>query len=269
MRVLVTGGTGVIGGALVRRLRDKAEVRVLSRHAGTEPGRFVGDLETGEGVAAAVDGVDVIAHCASAADYRHPERDVAQTRRLLSALADARPHLLYISIVGVDKIRFGYYRAKLATESVITESGLPYTVLRTTQFHDLALMFLTLLTRGPVAIVPRGFRAQPVDTGEVADRMVALALGAPAGRVADLGGPRVEDAEAMVSAYQAATGRRRPLLRVPVPGRIAADFRAGGHLLPPDGVRGERTFADYLRSRVGPGGTIEPPYDLRGRLRRR
>jgi uncharacterized protein YbjT (DUF2867 family) len=267
VKVLVTGGTGMIGRALVERLRDHAEVRVLSRRAG--PGVLRGDLETGEGLAAAVDGVDAIAHCASAADYRRPERDVAQTRLLLAALGDARPHLLYISIVGVDKIRFGYYRAKLATERLILDSGLPYTILRTTQFHDLALMFLMLLTRGPVAIAPRGFRGQPVDTGEVADRMAGLVLGGPAGRVPDLGGPRVEDAAEMVRAYLAVTGRRRPVLRLPVPGRTAADFRAGGGLLPPDGMRGERTFADYLRSRVRPDGTIEAPYDLRGRFRRR
>lgn len=269
MRVLVTGGTGVIGSALVQRLREQAQVRVLSRRPDDRPGLLRGDLETGDGIAAAVDGVDVIAHCASAADYRRPERDVAQTRVLLEALGDTRPHLLYISIVGIDRVRFGYFRAKLATERLIESSGLPYTILRTTQFHDLALMFLMLLTRGPVAVVPRGFPGQPVDTGEVADRMVELALGEPAGRVPDLGGPRVENTAEMARAYLAVTGRRRPILRVPVPGRLAADFRAGGTLLPPDGVRASRTFTDYLRSRVRPDGTIEAPYDLRRRLRRR
>jgi uncharacterized protein YbjT (DUF2867 family) len=269
VQVLVTGGTGMIGRALVERLRDHAEVRVLSRQSRSRPGMVQGDLETGEGVAAAVGGVDVIAHCASAADYRRPDRDVAQARRLLEAVGDARPHLLFISIVGVDKIRFGYYRAKLATEVLIEQSGLPYTILRTTQFHDLALMFLMLLTRGPVAVAPRGFRSEPVDTGEVADRMATLALGEPAGRVRDLGGPRVEHAEEMVRTYLAIVGRRRPVLRLPVPGRIAADFRAGGGLLPPGSERGERTFADYLRSRLRADGTITAPYDLRGRFRRR
>lgn len=268
MTVLVTGGTGVIGRALVERLTGRTGIRVLSRGPGEGPGSVRGDLETGRGLTAAVDGVDAIAHCASAADYRRPDRDVAQARRLLTTIGDARPHLVYISIVGVDRVRFGYYRAKLATERLIEDSGLPYTILRTTQVHDLVLMFLMLLTRGPAAVVPRGFRGQPVDTGEVADRMAQLVLGEPAGRVPDLGGPRVESAEDMVRAYLAAARRRRPVLRVPLPGRAMADFRAGGHLLGPDGVRGERTFADYLRSRVGPDGSVAAPYDLKKRLRR-
>lgn len=271
MRVLVTGGTGVLGRALVQRLTEQgAEVRVLTRReSGGRPGFVSGDLETGGGLAAAVSDVDVIAHCASAADYRRPERDVAQARRLLAAVGDARPHLVYISIVGVDRVRFGYYRAKLATERLIEESGLPWTVLRATQFHELALLFLMLLAKGPVAVVPRGFQGQPVDTGEVADRMAELVLGAPAGRVPEFGGPRVEDAEQMTRAYLAVTGSRRPVLRLPLPRWVAADFRAGGHLLAAGGQRGTRTFTEYLQSRVRPDGTIAWPYDLRGRFRRR
>jgi uncharacterized protein YbjT (DUF2867 family) len=262
--VLVTGGTGVAGRALVARLRDggSGDVRVLSRRAQPAPGVVRGDLETGAGLAEALAGVDVIAHCASAADYRRPERDVVQTRRLIEAAGAARPHVVYLSIVGVDRVRFGYYRAKLACERVIEGSGLPWTTLRTTQFHDLALLFVMLLTRGPVALVPRGFRGQPVDVGEVADRMAALVLGEPAGRVQDLGGPRVEDAEEMTRAYLAAVGRRRPVVRVPLPRWVAADFRAGGHLLSDDGVRGTITFSEYLRSRIGPDGTVASPYPL-------
>jgi uncharacterized protein YbjT (DUF2867 family) len=103
MKVLVTGGTGVLGRELVSQLGARAESRVLSRRPPRGPEFVQGDLETGEGLAAALAGVDVIAHCASAADYWRPKRDVAQTRRLLDALAGARPHLLYISIVGVDR----------------------------------------------------------------------------------------------------------------------------------------------------------------------
>jgi uncharacterized protein YbjT (DUF2867 family) len=267
VNVLVTGGTGVAGRALSARLADRAQVRVLSRRPG-QPAAVPGDLETGEGLAAAVAGVDVIVHCASAADYRQPQRDVAQARRLLAALGSARPHLVYISIVGVDRVRFGYYRAKLATERLIESSGLPYTILRTTQFHDLVLLFLMQLARGPVAVAPRGFRSQPVDVGEVADRLAQLALGEPAARVPDLGGPAVESVEEMMRTYLSAISSRRPVLRLPLPGRAAADFRAGGHLPGPDATRGQRTFADFLAPRVRPDGTIAPPYDLARRSRR-
>ena len=150
MKVLVTGGTGVLGRELVRLLDDRAEVKVLSRRPTDRPGYFRGDLDTGEGLAAAIDGVDVVAHCATAADYRRPRRDVDGTRRLLEAAGGQQPHVVYISIVGIDRIPLGYYRAKLATEDLIRGSGVPWTVFRTTQFHDLVLMFVMLLTKGAV-----------------------------------------------------------------------------------------------------------------------
>lgn len=274
MKVLVTGGTGAIGRPLVSELRARgAKVLVLSRRppqqAGVTAGGFVqGDLNTGAGLAAAVAGVDVIVHCASATDYRRPERDVEQTRKLLAAVGDARPHLLYISIVGVDKIQFGYYRAKLATERLIESSGLPWTIQRTTQFHDLVLMFLLLASKSPIVLVPRGFRAQPVDVRDVAERMATLALGKPAGRVPDLGGPQVESLAELTRWYLRLRGKRRLVLPVPVPGRVAAEFRAGGHLLGEAGVCGKRTFADYLRDQIRPDRAIQPPYQLKGRFRR-
>jgi uncharacterized protein YbjT (DUF2867 family) len=264
MKVLVTGGTGVLGRQLVDRLEGRADVRILTRKPADRPGLVQGDLNTGEGLEAALDGVDVVAHCASAADYRRPDRDVEQTSRLITAATPTRPHIVYISIVGVDKIPFGYYRAKLASEQLIEQSGLPWTTLRATQFHDLALLFLILLTKGPVAMVPRGFRDQPVDAAEVADRLAELVLGPPAGRVPDMGGPEVLDAETMVRRYQELTGRRRPLLRLPMPGRVAAGFRAGHHLLT-GGVQGTRTFDDYLKAKVGADGSVDLPYELKVR----
>jgi uncharacterized protein YbjT (DUF2867 family) len=267
--VLVTGGSGVLGRRVVARLRERgADVRVLSRRPGGEPGRVQGDLETGAGLTEAVAGVDVIVHCASAGDWLHPQRDVVQTRNLLAAVGSARPHIVYVSIVGVDRIRFGYFRAKFACERLIAASGLPWTVLRATQFHELILTFLMLLAKGPVAVTVRGFSSQPVDVGEVAERTTDLALGAPAGRVPDLGGPRVEDMTDLMRQYLAATGRRKPVVPMPAFGTRVADFRAGYQLLGPGADQGTRTFADYLREHVAADGTVATPYELRGRFRR-
>jgi uncharacterized protein YbjT (DUF2867 family) len=248
-RVLVTGGTGVLGRELVGRLRDRAEVRVLSRRPPQGPGFVRGDLETGEGLAAAVEGVDVIAHCASAADYWRPQRDVTQTRRLLDAVRGARPHLVYVSIVGVDRIPFAFYRAKLDAERLVEDSGLPWTVLRATQFHDLMLMYLMRLSKGPVAVVARRSLFQPVDVGEVAERMAELVKGPAAGRVAELSGPRVESMADLMRSYLVAVRRRRPILELPLWGRLGAAFGVGGQLLT-DGDRGTVTFADYLHARI-------------------
>ncbi len=166
MTVLVTGGTGVLGREVVDRLygRGADEVRVLSRKAGE--GHVQGNLETlDESLRKAVSGVDVIAHCATGANWRRPQTDVIQTRNLLAAVGDARPHIVFISIVGVDQIHLGYYRAKTISEKLIAASGKPWTIQRATQFHDLVLMLAMMLSKGPVAIAPRGMRSQPVDVG--------------------------------------------------------------------------------------------------------
>src|SRR5204862_3314163 len=108
-------------------------------------------------------------------------------------------HLVYISVVGaeripvesfVDRAMFGYFASKLAAERVVADSGLPWTTLRATQFHDLILLVAQQMAKLPVIPVPAGFRFQPVDAGEVADRLVELALGAPAGLAPDIAGPR-------------------------------------------------------------------------------
>jgi uncharacterized protein YbjT (DUF2867 family) len=266
VKVLVTGGTGVLGREVVDRLygRGAEEVRVMSRQPGE--GHVRGDLETpDEALRSAVAGVDVIAHCATGANWRRPQTDVIQTRNLLAAIGDARPHIVFISIVGVDQIHLGYYRAKTISERLIAASGLPWTILRATQFHELVLMLAMMLSKGPVAFAPRGMRSQPVDVGEVADRLTDLVLGNPVGRARDLGGPRVEELSEAIGAYLVATGKRKPLLEVPTFGRVAGEFRAGRHLPGPHADLGERTFSEFLRERVAEGTATTAPYVLADR----
>lgn len=260
MRVLITGGTGLLGRELVSRLRDRAEVRILTRSSRGEPEFVRGDLETGEGLHDAVAGVDVIAHCASAADYFRPRRDVVQTRRLVDAVGDARPHLVYMSIVGVDRVPVGYFRAKLESEQVVEGSGAPWTVLRATEFHDFVLKHLVSMVKGPVAVVPRRAQLQPVEAGEVAGRLAELVTGPPLARARDLGGPRVETIENMMRGYLTATGRRARVLAVPVPGLLGTAAGVGGDLVARDGDRGKMTFEEYLRARTAADGAVGHRY---------
>ena len=267
----MTGGTGVLGREVVPRLRDAgAAVRVLSRRADPDVPDGVtavrGDLTTGDGLAGAVAGAGVIVHCASNAGFGDVAADVASTRRLAEAAESGGPHLVYVSIVGVDRARYGYYRAKRAAERVVEGSGLPWTVLRATQFHDLAYMMVALLGRSPVVPIPAGFRADPVDVRDVADRLTALALAEPAGRAPDLGGPRTMTFREAAEIYLRASGRRRFILDVPFPGKFGADFRGGVNLLGSgDGPteRADRTFEDYVRDRVSADGGRTLPYSLR------
>ena len=271
MTALVTGGTGVLGRRVTTELLDRnVDVRVLTRGTATRgtvtdgrPRYVHGDLVTGEGVAEAVAGVDTIVHCASAAGLRFAGADVDGSRRLLdAAIAAEVSHVVYISIVGIDKIPMGYYRAKLEVERMIADAGMGWTVLRTTQFHELVLQIVATLARTPVVAVPRRVRFQSVDSGDVAVRLAGLALGAPAGRVADLGGPRVDAIEDVARAYLRAIRSRRPVVRAPVPGALGRALRAGYNLVPHGQTVG-RTFADFLAERVGDDHTVTLPYRRR------
>ncbi len=251
--ILVTGSTGTLGRELVPRLAGAGHtVRSLSRRPpppSAAPGAWAtGDLRRNTGLAAAVDGMDVIVHCASGL-----RGDEAAARNLIAAARrSGEPHLVYISIVGVDRVPLGYYKTKLACERLIEDSGLPWTILRATQFHDLILSMCRMLARPPVMVVPAGFRFQPVSAAEVAGRLAGLAGQPPAGRAPDMGGPRVRGIRDLAASYLHASGRRRPVLPVPLPGRAFAGFRRGGNLAP-DEATGTVTFEEFLAGRFAPG----------------
>jgi uncharacterized protein YbjT (DUF2867 family) len=262
--VLVTGGTGTLGRLVVPRLRDAGcPVRVLSRngHEGADGVEFVtGDLATGDGIDAAVAGAEVIVHCAGST-----KGDEIKAQHLVEAAARAGTrHVVNISVVGADRVplagavdraMFGYFGSKLAAERTIAESGVPWTTLRATQFHDLTLATARQMARMPVVPVPSGFRFQPIDTDEVAARLVELALAAPAGLVPDIGGPRAYDMVDLVRSYLRAAGKRRPIVPVRLPGKAARAFRAGVNLAP-DRAVGHRTWEDFLASQVGTPGKV-------------
>lgn len=249
--ILVTGGTGTLGRAVVARLAAAGQDPVvLSRRraapAGVHARWRVGDLDSGEGLDQALAQTGTVIHCASSSD----ERDVAASRNLLEAAHRAgTPHLVYISIVGIDRMSLNYYRAKLEVEHLVEESGLPWTILRATQFHEFVLWFFTTQRRLPVLAAPARVSVQPVEVGEVADRLVELAFGQPSGRVPDMGGPQVRPVAEFARSYLTATGSRRPVLPVPAPGKVMREFRQGEHLAPGHAT-GRRTFDDFLAGQV-------------------
>ncbi len=257
--ILVTGGTGTLGRLVVLQLQGAGcDVRVLSRrsHEGGHGIEFVtGDLATGEGIEAAVQGAEIIVHCAGSSKG---DEDKAQHLVQAASRAGAR-HLVYISVVGADRIpivsgidraMFGYFGAKLAAEQVVAGSGLPWTILRATQFHDLIFIIARQMAKLPVIPLPAGFRFQPVDTEEVAARLVELALGAPAGLVPDLAGPRVYEMAELLREYLRARRKHRLLVPVRLPGTAARAYRAGANLAPDQAV-GRRTWEEFLADRLG------------------
>jgi len=258
--ILVTGGTGTLGRLVVPRLRSAGcQVRVLTRKA-PAPADTVdgieyvtGDLAAGTGIDAAVTGADVIVHCAGTS-----KDDDVKTRALTDAVRRAAPepppHLVFISVVGADRVpvrgaldraTFGYFASKRAAEVVVTESGLPWTTLRATQFHELILTVAKAMTKLPVIPAPAGFRFQPVAAAEVADRLSELALGSPAGFVPDMAGPKVYRVPELIRGYLGAAGKRRPLIPLWVPGGAARAVRGGANLAPDQAI-GKQTWEEFL-----------------------
>lgn len=238
MTILVTGGTGRLGRHVVDALRTRGHgVRILSRRPG--PDHAVGDLATGEGIAAALAGVDAVVHLATSRS-----KDIAQTRALLDAMAGTDAHLVFISIVGVDRVPFAYYRDKVASEEAIAASGVPHTIVRVTQFHGFVSEFLDAQRRLPVTIVVPA-TVQTIHIPEVAEVLAELAEARPAGRVPDVGGPELLTLRQHAEQWQQAHGIRRPIWTLRLPGGFARAVREGGLTSGLPG-RGRVTFRAYL-----------------------
>jgi uncharacterized protein YbjT (DUF2867 family) len=254
MRVAVIGGTGGLGALVVAELAARGDaVRAVSRNAppdgalpaGAEHARA--DVVSGEGLAAALDGVEAVLDAANASP-RHGRLLVEGTRRLLAAGAEAGVgHHLLISIVGCDRVPNGYYDAKVAQERALAGGAVPWSVLRATQFHTLVDGLFRATARRRV--LPRGrMLLQPVDAAVVARRLADALHGGPAGRLPAVAGPQVETLSALARAWRAQRGGALAPLPIPSVGRGFRAMAAGG-LTDPRAAAGGPTFAQWLAAR--------------------
>ncbi|MEV8351244.1 SDR family oxidoreductase [Streptomyces niveus] len=258
--ILVTGGTGTLGRFVTPLLRAAGhDVRVLSRHsrAPEEGVEYVAadllkaeEAAAGKAVESALDGADTVLHLAGG-----PKGDDEATRNLVRAASRVGVrHFVYISVIGADRMPIGYFRAKSGAERVVAESGLPWTTLRAAQFHDFVLTMTRPMAKLPVILAPGGLRLQPVDARDVAARLVELAAGEPAGRVADLAGPKLYRLDELTRGYLQARGDgrppRRPTVPVRIPGKVGRAYRAEDNLTLDGADVGARTWEDFLAERV-------------------
>ncbi len=248
--ILVTGGTGTLGSHVVPLLRAAGhDVRTLSRHH-REPGNgiehFAADLLTGEGIEPALAGVETVLHLAGGT-----KGDDKATQNLVRAAAKAGVrHIVYISVIGADTMPLGWFTMQRRAEQAVTGSGIPWTMLRAAQFHDLVLKIAEKMGTLPVVPVPGGLRFQPVDSRDVAARLVELALGRPAGLVPDLTGPTVYGMKDLVGGYLQARGKRRMTMPMRMPGKAGKAYRAGTNLSLDGADVGTRTWEEFLAERV-------------------
>ncbi len=269
-RVLVTGGTGVLGREVVTKLiKADYTVRVMSRKSKAasqwpQVEWAQADLTTGIGLSEAVAGVDTIIHAATDAGVT-PENatvnsffrktilrhdggvDVQGTKLLLEHARRAGvAHCIFISIAGIDYIPFAYYRHKLEAEALVRESGIPWSIVRATQFYQLVDVFVRTGAKWPVLALPTDLRGQPVDAGDVAAFLCACVAKGPAGRLPDFGGPEVFTLGEIARTWLDIRGLNKRIIRIPLPGKTAQAIREG-RLTCPDEKQGTTTWKEWVR----------------------
>ncbi len=246
MKIAVAGATGVLGHYVAKSARARGhDVLPLARSVGI-------DLRTGVGLAEALEGVDTVIDTTNVATQR---ASVAAdffgsvTANLLAAehAAEVRHHVA-ISIVGVDAVALGYYRAKVLQERLIADGPVPWTVLRATQFHEFAEQALSFMRVGPVSLVPR-MSTQTVAASEVAAHLVDLCEAVPAGRAPDLAGPEKNQMVDLARHMIESRHERRRVVGVRLPGAAGRAMSAGALRPASAGPRGAITFDAWLAAR--------------------
>lgn len=216
MKIVVIGGSGLIGAKTVSRLRQKGhDVIAASPSSGV-------DTVTGEGLAEALTGARVVVDLANAPSF---EEEVAMDffeksgRNLLAAEAVAGvTHHVALSVVGTERLlAMGYFRAKLAQENLIKASGIPYTIVRSTQFFEFTAAIAQAGTVGQtVHLSPALY--QPIASDDVADAVADVALGDPVNGTIEIAGPDRAPIDELVGRFLRATHDPR---------RVVADTHAG------------------------------------------
>lgn len=210
MKIVVIGGSGLIGSQLVRTLAAEGhEVVAASPRSGV-------NTVTGEGLDAALAGVDVVVDVANSPSFE--DRAVleffeASGRNLLAAALRARVgHHVAISVVGADRMPdSGYMRAKVAQERIIVDSGMPYSILRATQFYEFLDAIAGSGTSGDTVRLPPA-KFQPVASADVAATLAGIVSGAPLNGVEDLAGPLLLPLDEYIRHYLRAKGDPRAVV---------------------------------------------------------
>ena len=210
MKIVVIGGSGLIGTKLVSRLRQKGhEVVPASPNSGV-------NTITGEGLAEALAGAQVVVDLANSPSFEDKavlEFFETAGRNLLAAEATAGVgHHLALSVVGADRLPpSGYLRAKMAQENLIKASGIPYTIVRSTQFFEFIDRIVESCVDGDVIRLSPAL-LQPIASDDVADAMADAALGAPVNGTIEIAGPEAWPLDKLARKLLNANGDRREVI---------------------------------------------------------
>lgn len=223
--ILITGGTSNLGKSLVKLLTDLDIEHTIGSRKNTSGSKniVIMDLLENKGIKAAVQGKDIIFHLAT-----DMKKDTQVTENLLKAIGTNRDiHLVYSSVVGIDKVPLGYYKQKLASEDAIKKSGIPFTILRATQFHQFINQIISTLLKFPIGLLPKRVISQPIQTELVAAELYRLALEKRFGKTYEIGGAEVSTLEQMAHEWMQKTGKKRWIINLPLWGALGKTLKDG------------------------------------------
>lgn len=244
MKIVIIGGTGLIGSKTVERLRQKGhEVIAASPNTGV-------NTITGEGLAEALAGTDVVLDLANSPSFA--DDDVMaffeiSGRNLLAAEKNAGvKHHIALSVVGTERLQeSGYFRAKLAQEKLIRASGIPYTIVHSTQFMEFLGGIVQSGTVGDtVHLSPAS--VQPIASDDVADAMADVALAAPVNGIVEIAGPERFRLNDLVGRYLQAMNDDRKVMADPEARYFGARLDDGSLVSDNDPRLGRITFDDWF-----------------------
>jgi uncharacterized protein YbjT (DUF2867 family) len=213
MKIVVIGGTGRIGSRVVTRLKQQGHEAVPAA-----PETGVNTL-TGEGLAQVLAGAKVVVDVANSPSFDdEPAMTFFRTagQILLAAEQSARVgHHVALSVVGTERLQAsGYFRAKLVQEELIKASGLPYTILRSTQFFPFVSGIVESGAVGGQIRLPSAY-VQPVSADDVADALAEIAVSPPANNMLEVAGPDLYRLDSLAEAYLSAKGDPRQVVADP------------------------------------------------------
>ena len=223
-KILITGGTGTLGKKLCQQL-DAQNISYIvgTRKKSKDPDKVTMDLIKNTGIGEAVIGKEIIFHLAT-----DMKKDTEATQNLLNALgAQSNVHLIYISIVGINSIPFSYYRQKLSSENAIKRSGISYSIVRATQFHEFAHRIIENLLKYRIGILPKKIVLQTIDSSLVAKKLMNVSQKRPQNKTYELGGAEILNLGQMADEWLNLTGKHRLIINTPIPGKLGKALRFG------------------------------------------
>ncbi|MBK7872519.1 MAG: NAD(P)H-binding protein [Saprospiraceae bacterium] len=261
-KALITGGTGVLGSALAKELQiqnldflaiSRSRDKINHYNSTTEVSDLpwqCADLMTGEGLEQALIDVDTVFHLASIpkqTNEDHPELKLMENLLNAARKKDVQ-HLIYISILGVDRVPMPYYRAKLEAEKILQKSGIPYTILRATQFHEFLEAIINLCLKLPIGLVPKKFKVQPISLEAVVQALIKISENEPQHKILNIGGSEVLNFGEAAKLWLEYHHKSKPVINIPIMGKLMKSIANGGLLcqeVAPDSI----TWETYLQEK--------------------